>query len=302
MSIFLYTRRDRRGFTLIELLVVIAIIAILIGLLLPAVQKIREAANRMKCANNLKQIGLAVHNFHDTVGYYPQSYKDLGDGPGQGSFFYLILPFIEQDNMYKLGGANLDAYNAADGSGSFTNLKTAAANTIKTYLCPSDPTQNPTATWTNGWVVGCYADNNEVFGDPNWAGWVQDSSHNTSASIADGLSNTIGVAEKYAQKCTGNGGNGNGTLWAHGQWNPWWEPRFNSWANRGPSSKFQVQPTISGAATVTCDPTRPQAAHSGGMNTLLMDGSVRFVRGSIDPNTWWAACTPAGGEVLPADW
>jgi prepilin-type N-terminal cleavage/methylation domain-containing protein len=288
-----------RGFTLIELLVVIAIIAILIGLLLPAVQKVREAAARMSCSNNMKQIGVALHNYHSGYGQFPWAYKDLGDGrPGQGSIFYFLLPYIEQDNIFKLGGANQDAY-----VGGFASLATPAANTIKTYLCPSDPTNQPAATWTNGWVVGNYADNNEVFGDPNWAGWAGNGSQaRIPATITDGTSNTIGVAEKYAQKCTGNGSNGNGTLWAHGQWNPWWEPRFNTWANRGTTSKFQVQPTVTGAATVNCDPTRPQSGHSAGMNTLLMDGSVRFLSQSLSANTWWFACTPAGGETLGSDW
>jgi len=289
--------RRWRGFTLIELLVVIAIIAILIGLLLPAVQKVREAAARMRCSNNLKQMGVGLHNYHSSYDKFPPAYKDLGSGPGQGSLFYFLLPYIEQDNIYKLGGTTLDAYQAYDGSGSFTNMKTAAANTIKTYLCPTDPTTEPTATWGNGWVVGSYACNNEVFGDPNNPGYTS----NTAApkmpgSFPDGTSNTIGIAEKYAQRC--NGTNGNGTLWAHGAWNPWWEPRFNTYANRGTGAKFQVQPTAPG----TCDPTRTQSGHSGGMNVLLMDGSVRFLSGSIDPNTWWYACTPAGGEVLGSNW
>jgi len=299
MSTLLFRRR-LAGFTLIELLVVIAIIAILIGLLLPAVQKVREAAARMQCGNNLKQMGVALHNYHSALNQFPGAYVNA-TGKGTGSLMYFLLPYIEQDAVYKLGNNGTINTNPQPDAywGNFGDMRTPGANTIKTYLCPSDPTTQPPPTWTNGWVVGSYACNNEVFGDPNWAGWANNSGGAVArmpASFPDGTSNTIGIGEKYA-RC-----NGQGTLWAHGEWNPGWEPRFNTWANRGPSSKFQIQPSPNPQSSSSCDYYRPSSSHAGGMNTLLCDGAVRFLSNGLDPNTWWAACTPGGGEPLGPNW
>src|SRR5262245_31729555 len=140
-------RSRRNGFTLIELLVVIAIIAILIGLLLPAVQKIREAANRMKCSNNLKQLGLAAHNYHDVNDRFPPGFTQDRIPPPSGAFqghsvFYYLLPFIEQDNLFRTFDANVPLNN-------ITNVPTGgkAATMVQTYMCPSDQLAKTPVAW-----------------------------------------------------------------------------------------------------------------------------------------------------------
>ncbi len=298
--------RSRGGFTLIELLVVIAIIAVLIGLLLPAVQKVREAAARMSCSNNLKQISLANHHFHDTYGqlapgfgwWGPPDTPALGKAWGIASFH--LLPYIEQDNLLK---------NSLLGGIYFPGNNSVYSKPIKTYHCPSNPSAGPggTVTLNDGsvWGAGSYAGNVQVYCtvDPNFNVLDFYGTFRLHASCPDGTSNTIAMTEKYS-RCTNAVYTEGGNAWA--RWPVTFDPVFpcfawNLWnpSAVGPSSKFQVQPL---PFRGNCDPTLASSPHTGGINAGLLDGSVRFLSQSISGQTWWAACTPAGGEVLGGDW
>jgi prepilin-type N-terminal cleavage/methylation domain-containing protein len=304
------TRTPRRqcAFTLIELLVVIAIIAILIGLLLPAVQKVREAAARAKCSNNLHQMGVAVANYESAYGVIPPAWSSNA-GQQYGSVHFWLLPYIEQNNVY-----------VACGNNSWNGNNTQ----IKTYQCPSDPTK-----WTSYPNSGTsYAFNLLVFASAG-GGWGYDHKPGSlQNSMPDGTSNTVIFGERYMW-CNPSWGGHTDPVWAANPWStpngPWAIPAFGyttarnqpygfpnlqegpgsgyypdmGWNSVGGSSNIAFQTAPSAAA---CNWGVLQTGHTGTMQVAMGDGSVKGVTPSISVQTWTMACHPSDGNPLPSNW
>lgn len=309
--------KRRHGFTLVELLVVIAIIGILVALLLPAVQAAREAARRMQCGNNLKQLGLALHNYHDTYKCIPIA--DVNGTSTPVSAHARLLPFMEQTNIFNLVDFNVP-YNHA-------NNTVARNTTVPTFICPSDPSRLPTSIggrnnyyWNAGNGIVMYASG--ATGQPPSNGVIWHNQVFKFSDIIDGLSNTSHMAEKL----TGDGSNAiaspktdtfqpgtypNNADEALQQCNavdvldlskqgysnvggPWLQQyhstnQFNHVLP--PNGRSCMYPPGRIATTAN-------SQHPGGVQMVLCDGSVRFVASSIDLIIWRALGSINGGETI----
>jgi prepilin-type N-terminal cleavage/methylation domain-containing protein/prepilin-type processing-associated H-X9-DG protein len=275
--------RLRSAFTLIELLVVIAIIAILIGLLLPAVQKVREAAARMKCQNNLKQIGLGLHNYHDANGKFPVGWDD---GPAVWAWSVWILPYIEQANLYNQINPSVNSFTSV-----MTSNPAVLQTKISVYICPSD--NNPagnlndnrkftnTGAATSANPISLGISNYTASNGNNHDGVFAAGKQYTILQVTDGTSNTFMVGERATK--VGTAGGQFAGVWAgvNGA-----EPSEN--AKYYAVSSFTCFRMQDGFNTTSLTQFYPQRAysslHTGGANFVLCDGSVRFISQNISYN------------------
>jgi prepilin-type N-terminal cleavage/methylation domain-containing protein len=319
----------KSGFTLIELLVVIAIIAILIGMLLPAVQKVREAAARAQCQNNLKQLGLATANCNDTYealppvwGFFPTPNANNGL---YGTPLIYLLPFMEQQNLW-----NLCTVPGSDGG--LARNTNAFSIVVKSYICPSDPSVGAGGSCVQNaasdppgtppfFAATSYAANALVFGQCTFTPGSSPSAQLTNAfpsnaisripsTIPDGTSNTVFFTEKLTFcSSSGNPGTAACAVETCGG-NNWGDPILDNFpavynyaplfvfGTVTPAAIFQITPNFSN----NCDWTRPSSGHTAVILAALGDGSVRNISQGMNPLTWFLANVPNDGLPMPSDW
>ena len=323
---------QKQAFTLIELLVVIAIVAILIGLLLPAVQKVREAAARTKCQNNLKQIALAMHNYHDVMGSLPPAYKDLENTPSQPSWnfyrwssFAMISPYLEQTAIYNNLRLDLTLYNGPAELPPGVQIRPEHENWVRLpipiFLCPADQRKEVQPGWAASNYNVNQGDGAGGVGTPATGPIFQNSRTNL-LTITDGTSNTAMIGESII----GRGGTATAITTRQDvdelfrfitNTNPITDAacaaatvidteRQARWADGAGTVHQYNHYYLPNDSTPDCSSRggfwkAARSRHTGGVNLALCDGSVRFVRDTVTIDTWRAVSTRAGNEPKTLD-